>query len=118
MNKFYKIISKISLCFSALFAVMGIFDFVVLKADLLNKPLPDIINLLLLIPVIILFYSWPFFLPVSLALLLGEVIAYIRLKPTPKKPYIRALVLHIIFSLIAIVGIFYVYYDKFGFPSF
>ncbi len=118
MKKFYNIFTKLGLAFTGLYAAFGIFDFVILKLDILNRAIPDILSILFLIPVILLFYSWPFFLPVSFIMIMADIIMYKRLRLSEKKPFVRDMILHIVFTLVGMAGIFYVYIDKFGFPSF
>lgn len=118
VKKFYNIFTKLGLLFTGLYAFFGICDFVILKLDILNSEIPDIFNILLLIPVILLFYSLPFFLPLAVIMMIADIIMYKKLHISEKKAFTRDMILHSVFTLIGMAGIFYVYIDKFGFPSF
>lgn len=118
MKKFYNIFTKLGLLFTGLYAFFGMFAFVILKLDILNGAIPDIFNILLLVPVVILFYSWPFFLPLSVIMIIADIVMYKKLHISEKKAFTRDMILHSVFTLIGMAGIFYVYINKFGFPSF
>ncbi len=118
-SKFCKLFSKISFIFVTVYAVLGIILTVFFEVDFLNEFLAPIKIMHLIFPLfaIAVCFSWPFFGPVALGTLLVKFIFYKRNKPENKKPYIKDMILHLVFSLVGMAGIFCMYYDKFGMPD-
>lgn len=113
MNKAYKYISKFSFIFVAVYAALAVIFVITLP---IIEAVPEALGAILLIPFVVLFYSWPFFGPIAIATLIIKLVVYFRRKPAEKKLYVKDMILHSVCSLIGMAGIFIVYYEKFGNP--
>ncbi len=117
-SKIYRRFAKISFIFVAVYAYMGIVVVPFIEISFINELLEPIRIFHAILPflAILLCFSFPFFGPLAIGSLLVKLIVFIRHKPSDSKPYIKEMVLHLLYSLIGMAGIFAMYCDKFANP--
>lgn len=118
MSTFYKYFSKISFIFVTAYALLGIVLIAFYNIGFINELLEPLKIFHLVLPVlaIVVGFSWPFFWVIAIGALIARIIHYVRSKPAENKKYICETVLYTVFSVIGMIGIYAMYYEKFGNP--